>query len=260
MHDHRNWLAGCLTLAALIAAPAVAAPDARKPAAARPAAAGEITWLKGTLGSMDVSFRGTNDWADALQRAMDSYDKLPPKFTGPATPDGPATLEGIFYERKTKRAVQFKLEIPAAVWARLDAGNYPMGDLSSIGDRSEDQQGWHSDCPDHVQGRPILQFTEYGPMDDEPNPMLRLTGPKLRYYQTQTTRVHQDSAVLRVTKVDRAANRIEAELEGTATNVEPKDPPEVNNRKPTLWMCNPGEYKIETTRFNLKFLVDVHRW
>lgn len=254
MHPHRIRLAGGLLSATLICTTALAAP------AARTAPAGQITFLKGTLGATDVSFRGSNDMEDALTRALDPFDTLPAQFTGPATPDGPATLEGIFYERKTRRSVQFKLEIPAAVWARLDKGSYPMGDLSSMGDRSEDQQGWDSTCPDRLQGRPILQFTEYGPMDEEPNPMLRLTGPKLRYYQTQTTRIHQDAGVLRVIQVDHKANRIEAELEGTASHVEMKDSMEVNNRKTYHWMCNRGEYKVESTPFKLKFLVDVHRW
>lgn len=260
MRTHRIALAGCLLSASLICATAGAAAPAGKASAARSVPSGQITFIKGTLGSMEVSFRGSNDLEDALMRAMDPYDTLPSKFTGPATPDGPATLEGIFYERKTKRSVQFKLQIPAAVWARLDKGNYPMGDLSSLGNQVEDQQFWDSTCPDQVQGRPILQFTEFGPMAEEPNPMLRLTGPKVRYYQTQTTRIHRDDAVLHVIQVDRKANRIEAELAGTATHVEMKESQEVNDRKTYHWRCNPGEYRIESTKFNLKFLVDVHRW
>jgi hypothetical protein len=156
-----------------------------------------------------------------------------------------------------RTSMVLKLALPKEMVANLKPGTYELGNTPV----EHDEQGWSSQCPDLEQDKALFSVTYYGkPGPDSMPAMLNVpAGDFVSYAQTQHTRIRHDNAVLVVQAIDPAARIIEGEVSGEISSVVAKDPPEVNQKKPTGWMCNPAEFKVTTERFKVKFRLPLTR-
>jgi len=152
-------------------------------------------------------------------------------------------------------ALELALLLPPETAPTLAPGTLELGGTTIQSFAQASNQGWSGECPDLEEDTPVLTVSHYAaPGPNTPAlpggvPM----GDLQRQYQTHHTRIQRDSAKLHIRSLDRVGGWIEAEASGQVSYVVPKDSDEVNDRKPSRWMCRPAEFSIQTEPFELRF-------